>query len=72
MVTTIQISADLQEELSKRKLSKRETYEEVIWDLVEDTMEINEETKIEIEQARADIKAGKFYTHEQVKKQLGL
>ena len=29
-------------------------------------MELNEETKREIEQARADIKAGRFYTHEQV------
>ena len=34
--------------------------------------ELNEETKKEIKQARADIKAGKFYTHEQVKKKLGL
>ena len=40
--------------------------------LMEDTTEINEETKKEIEQARADYKAGKFYTHEQVKKRLGL
>ena len=50
----------------------RESYEEVIWNLVEDTMELNEETKKDIEQARADIKAGKFYTHEQVRKKLGL
>jgi len=35
-------------------------------------MEVNEETKRGIEQARADVKAGKFYTHEQVKKKLGL
>jgi predicted transcriptional regulator len=38
--------------------------------LVEDTMELNEETKREVENARADIKSGKFYTHEQVKKKL--
>jgi len=35
-------------------------------------MKINEETKKEIEQARADIKAGKFYTHEQIKKKLDI
>ena len=35
-------------------------------------MEVNEETKKEIEQARTAIKSGKFYTHEQVKKKLGL
>ncbi len=32
---------------------------------------LNKETKKEIEQARADIKAGKFYTQEQAKKKLG-
>ena len=72
MVTTIQISADLQEELSKRKLSERETYEEVIWDLIEDFKELSEETKKEITEARAEIKAGKYLTHEQVKRKLGL
>ena len=72
MTTTIQISPFLQSELNKRKFIDRETYEEVIWDLIEDTKEINEETKKEIEQARVDIKAGRFYTHEQVKKELQL
>jgi len=72
MVTTIQISETLQKELTKKKLYNKESYEEVIWDLMEDTQEINEETRLEIERARADIKAGKFYTHTQVKKRLGL
>jgi hypothetical protein len=34
--------------------------------------EISEQTKKEIELARAEIRLGKFYTHEQVKKKLGL
>ena len=72
MATTIQVSEDLLEKLKGCKVHDKESYEEVIWNLVEDTMEINEETKKEIEQARADYKAGKFYTHEQVKKKLGL
>ena len=72
MATTIQISEDLQTELSKRKLFGRETYEEVIWDLVEDTQELNEETKKEIAEARAEIQQGKYHTLEQVKKKLGL
>ena len=72
MATTIQVSGQLIETLKKRKQYDRESYEEVIWNLVEDTMEINEETKREIERARADIHSGKFYTHEQVKKKLGL
>ena len=72
MVTTIQISGDLQNELSKRKLSDRETYEEIIWDLIEDTLAINEEAKRELAESRAEIKKGKFRTLEQVKKEAGL
>ena len=72
MVTTIQVSEKLLDTLKRKKLYDKESYEEVIWDLVEDTQEVNAETKQEIEQARADIKEGKFFTHEQVKKRLGL
>ena len=72
MVTTIQVSEQLVNTLKQRKQYDKESYEEVIWDLVEDTMELNKETKRDVERARAEIKAGKFYTHEQVKKKLGL
>jgi predicted CopG family antitoxin len=72
MATTIQVSEQLLETLKKRKLYGKESYEEVILDLVEDTMELSEETKKSIARARTEIKAGRFYTHEQVKKKLGL
>ena len=72
MATTIQISEDLQGELSKRKLFDRETYEEIIWDILEDTMALSEETKRDIEQARKDFKEGKFKTLDQIKKEKGL
>jgi len=72
MATSIQISEDLQKELIKRKFSDKETYEEVIWDLVEDSRELNEETKKEIALARAEIKKGKFHSLAEVKKQMGL
>lgn len=72
MATTIQVSEQLLDTIRKRKLYDRESYEEVLWDLLEDSIELGEEAKKEIEQARADIKAGRFYTHEQVKKKLGL
>jgi len=72
MVTTIQVSEQLVNTLKKRKQYCKESYEEVIWDLVEDTMELSEESKKAVEKARAEIKAGKFYTHEQVKKKLRL
>lgn len=72
MATTIQVSETLQQELTKRKAYDKETYEEIIWNLIEDTQELSAETKKEIEQARKEIKEGKVYTHEQVKKALGL
>lgn len=72
MATSIQISEELQKELIKRKLFNKETYEEIIWDLIEDTKELNEQTKKELSQARAEIKAGKTHTLAEVKKKLGL
>ena len=72
MATTIQVSEDLQKELQKRKLYDKEAYEEVIWALLEDTMELSEETKRDLDRARKEIAEGKFVTHEQLKKELGL
>jgi len=72
MATTIQISENLVNNLRKRKQYNKESYEEVIWNLVEDSMELNAETKKAVEEARAEIASGKFYTHDQVKKRFGL
>lgn len=72
MTTSIQISGNLQQELLKRKLFDSETYEEVIWDMVEDSRELSEEVKKEIAEARAQIKAGRFHTLAEVKRELGL
>ncbi|MBW2995555.1 hypothetical protein KY312_04340 [Candidatus Woesearchaeota archaeon] len=72
MATTIQISPMLQKELNKRKFFDRETYEEVIWDLIEDSKELSEETKKHIKEAEKDITAGRTVTLAQVKKNLGL
>jgi mRNA-degrading endonuclease YafQ of YafQ-DinJ toxin-antitoxin module len=72
MATSIQISKDLQRELIKRKMFDKESYEEIIWDLIEDSLELNEETKKDLAKARAEYKAGKYQTLAQVKKELGL
>ena len=72
MPTTIQVSEKLQKELVKRKMYDKETYEEVIWDIMEDTQELDEETKKEMAHARQEIKEGKYHTLEEVKKELGL
>ena len=72
MATTIQVSEDLLNELKNRKQYSKESYEKVIWDLLEDSMELSEETKRNIEEAKADIAAGRIYTHEQIKRELEL
>jgi len=72
MATSIQISEELKMELSKKKLSERETYESVIWSLLEDTMELNEQTKKELEESRKEIKGGKTITLTQLKKELNI
>ena len=72
MDTSIQISKRLQKELLKRKFFEKETYEEVIWDMIEDNEELNAQTKKELTEARAEVKAGKVHSLAKVKKELGL
>lgn len=71
MATTISISKELLSKLKERKLYDKESYEEVIWDALEDSMELSEETKRRIELAEADVKAGRLHSLEDVKKELG-
>lgn len=72
MATTIQVSEQLATELQHRKLYDKETYEEVIWDILEDTLVLSEETLKNIKQAEKEIAEGKTVSLEQVKKNLGL
>ncbi|MFT4326852.1 MAG: hypothetical protein ACMXYK_05090 [Candidatus Woesearchaeota archaeon] len=72
MATTISISSDLLQTLKKRKLYDKESYEEVIWDALEDSMELSEETKKAIVRAEEDVKEGRVYALAEVKKDLGL
>lgn len=72
MATTISVSKDLLEELKSRKMYDKESYEEVIWDALEDSMELSKETKKRIVLAEKDIKEGRVYSLEDVKKELGL
>ena len=72
METTIQISTQLRDTLQTRKLSDSESYENVILNLVEDCMEISEQTKEEIEESRKQVKQKKVKNLSQIKKELGL
>ena len=70
MDTTIQVSKELVNILNKRKLNPRESYESIIWDLLEDTMELSEETKRDIEKGREEYKRGEFVSFEEIKRRL--
>ena len=70
MDTTIQISKELLEKLKNMKISEKESYEELIWDLIEDRMELSEETKRGIARAEEDIKKGRVHKWEDVKREL--
>lgn len=72
MVTTIQVSDSLKRELTNRKLNDNETYEEIIWDMLEDEKELSEETKKNILESEKDIKEGRVKTLKQIKLELGL
>jgi len=70
MDTTIQISGELLEKLKKRKMGSRESYENIIWDLLEDTMELSEQTKKDMEESRKEYKRGEVVSFEEIKKRM--
>jgi len=76
MVTTIQMHESSKKKLDALKDSKRQTYEEVIQNLIEmateDNLEFTEETKKAIKQARKEMKTGKVLTTADIIKELGL
>ena len=70
MVTTIQVSGGLLNVLKEMKMYNKESYEEIIWDLVEDRAEFSEETKKRIEQSQKEIKEGNVVSLEEIKVRL--
>lgn len=65
-ITTIQISSELKEALRKRKLHAKESYEEIIWDLLEDQMQLKDEIVKQIEIGRREYDEGKFETMDDI------
>jgi len=73
--STIKLSKKLKNDLRKKMNHPRETYESVIARLLKITQEddvLNQTVIKNIEEGVADIKAGRLYTSEQVKRKLGL
>ncbi len=75
MATTIQIDEKTRDLLEKLKIHKRESFNEVIKNLVMtkfDFEPLSDEEIKDVEKSLEEIKAGRYYTHEQVKKNLNL
>lgn len=73
MKTTIQVSREVKRLLDELKLHPREPYDSVIRRLIEagiDEEPLSEKTLRRIEEALEDIKVGRFYTTEDVKREL--
>ena len=70
--TTVQIHRDLKARLDAMKLHKRETYNDVLERILEDLEDISPEAMRRYDQIAKQVKAGKFKTHEQVKREWGL
>ena len=73
--STIKLSKKLKNDLRKQMNHPNETYETVIARLLKITQDddtLSDEVIRNIEEGVADIKAGRVYTSDQVKKKLGL
>jgi predicted transcriptional regulator len=71
-MTTVQLSVKTRNELEKLKMSERDTFDDVINMLIEDNMEVNAETRKDIDAAAREEKEGRVVPHEEVKKRFGL
>jgi predicted transcriptional regulator len=70
--STIQLSTEIKRTLESMKVHPRETFNDVLERLVEDVRELDRQTLAEVEEARAEIRAGKYLTQDQVRKAMGL
>lgn len=75
MVTTIQIEEKIKHRLDALKVYTRETYNQVIERLIENNLDkgrLSESTMKNIELSLEDIRKGRVYTTEEVRKRLGI
>ncbi|MCX6749020.1 MAG: hypothetical protein NT076_05445 [Candidatus Pacearchaeota archaeon] len=72
MDTTIQVSKNLLQRLAMMKMHEKESYENIIWDLIEDRLEFSPETKLNIAKSEKEIKERKTTSLEAIRKKLGV
>ena len=69
--TSIRVSKELVDALSKLKLKSKETYEEIIWDAIEPYLELSKEVKDSLEEGEKESKRGETISFEQLKEKYG-
>ncbi len=72
MDTTIQISGELLQKLKNMKIYSKESYENVIWDLIEDRLEFSSQTKTNIKNSERDLIEGRTVSLEEIKRKFGV
>ena len=75
METSIQISHELIQKLKMMKMYAKESYEDLIWDLIEDRLEFSKNVKDSIKKYESDLtkeKKEKFTKLHDVKMELGI
>jgi len=72
METTIQVSSELLNRLRNMKVYSKESYESIIWDLVEDRLEFSKQTKANLQKSENDLREGKTISFEEIKKKAGV
>ena len=68
METTIQVSRELLTKLKLMKMYHKESYEDIIWDLIEDRLELSDEAKKNVAKSEKEIREGKVVSLEAIKK----
>jgi len=70
--TSIRVSKQILSLLQSMKTYPKESYEDIIWDLIEPHLELNNKTKRSIEESRKEIEKGDYYTLEEIKERYNL
>jgi len=70
--TTVQIRRDVKVRLDAMKLHSRESYNDVLERILEDLEDINPKAMARYDEILKEVRAGKYKTHEQVKREWGL
>lgn len=70
-ITSIQLKKSTKNKLDDLKLSEKETYNDVIENLIEDSLELSEKTIEDLKLAEKEIREGKIHSLDDIKEEMG-